>query len=517
MSLLSYKFLGAGHGGIPGTTSIFGTTSGTGDGGESSTPTGATTTADSTTTTILDTSPVNPWVDHRSVGQPWGDKVTGLLTFRGNPTHTFYGTGPIPETPEIKWHYPGSGMCSQSTDLGVTSTWCGNGWTGQPVVWERPDGVTELMFGGYDRKFHFVDAATGENLRTPIETGDLVKGSPTLDPDGYPLVYFGSRDNFLRIAAFDRADPEVLWKFEADLQVEGLWNDDWDGSPKIVNDILFEGGENSIFYAWKLNRSYGPDGKVTVDPQLLFKMDSWNDELFNDLAPSSGIGVRWKSTSIEDSVAVFEGRVYFGNSAGRVLGLDITNIESGVAPIVLDYWVGDDTDASFVVDEEGMLYVSVEVKRFLPRGRELGQLIKLDPTKPDDPYVWGMFSLTDPPIEGGFWTTPALGDGVLYAVSNKGYLTAVDMETGAEVWQDDIGSGQWSSPRHMSSPAVVDGHLILALVGGHLRSYDITNPRLPVLEWDIEVGNGSIEATPAIWDGVIYLASRDGYYYAIGE
>jgi outer membrane protein assembly factor BamB len=256
---------------------------------------------------------------------------------------------------------------------------------------------------------------------------------------------------------------------------------------------------------------------VTVDPQLLFKMPTWNDELFANLAPSSGIGVRWKSTSIEDSVAIFEGRVYFGNSAGRVLGLDITNIESGVAPIVLDYWVGDDTDASFVIDKEGMLYVSVEVKRHLPIGRELGQLIKLDPTKPDDPYLWGMFSLTDYPTEGGFWTTPALGDGVLYVVSNKGYLTAVDMETGAEVWQDDIGSGSWSSPRHMSSPAVVDGHLIVALVGGTLRSYDLANPRSPMLEWEVGVGNGTIEATPAIWDGVIYLASRDGYYYAVGE
>jgi outer membrane protein assembly factor BamB len=466
----------AGSTSSPATTATSGTTSTLP--GEPTTSTGATTSSTTTTTTAL---PIHPWVDRRTVGRPWGDAVSGLLTFRGNPTNTWYGTGPAPATPVVKWRYPDAPMCSQSTDMGVTSTWCGNGWTGQPVIWERPDGVTEMMFGGYDRMFHFVDTATGENTRSPILTGDLVKGSPTIDPDGYPLVYFGSRDNFLRIAALDRGEAEVLWKFEADLSMEGRWNDDWDGSPRIVNDVLFEGCENSIFYAWKLNRAYGPNGNVTVDPVLIFKMESWNDELLAALAPSQWIGSRWQSTSIEDSVAIFEGRLYFGTSAGRVLGLDITNIEDGEAPVVLDYWVGDDVDASIVIDQEGMLYVSSEVKRYLPRGEELGQLIKLDPGKPDDPYVWGAFSLVDPPYEGGFWATPALGDGVLYTVSNKGFLTVVDMETGEELWHDDIGSGQFTGPVHMSSPVVADGHLILATVSGYLRSYDLTDPRLPEL------------------------------------
>ena len=34
------------------------------------------------------------WSDPAAVGKPYGDKVTGLLTFRGNPTRTYYGTGP---------------------------------------------------------------------------------------------------------------------------------------------------------------------------------------------------------------------------------------------------------------------------------------------------------------------------------------------------------------------------------------------------------------------------------------
>jgi len=525
LSLLAFALLRRG-GDEPGTTGasstsvVSSTSSGASSttGGSTTEPTSA---SSSTTTTTL---PPHPWVDRRTVGQPWGDAVTGLLTFRGNPTNTFYGTGPIPDTPAIVWRYPDAPMCAQTTDLGGTTTWCGNGWTGQPVIWERPDGVVELMFGGYDRRFHFVDAATGEDTRAPIVTGDIVKGTPTLDPDGYPLVYFGSRDNRLRIVALDRGEAVELWSAVADLSVEGRWNDDWDGAPRIVNDILFEGCENSIFYAWKLNRSYDEDGLVTVDPVLLFQMDSWDDELMAALAPSQWIGSRWESTSIEDSVAIFEGRLYFGSSAGRIIGLDITNIEQGEAPVVFDYWVGDDTDASIVIDEEGMLYVSAEVKRYLPRGEELGQLIKLDPYRPDDPYVWGVYSLVPSPYWGGFLATPALGDGVLYAVSNKGFLTVVDRETGEELWHDDIGSGQFAHGVHMSSPVVVDGHLLLAIASGYLRSYDLSDPRAPVLEWELKVGEGTIEATPAVWDGVIYLATAsysapltEGYLYAIGE
>src|SRR5258707_5367195 len=70
------------------------------------------------------------WSDPANVGKPYGDKVAGLLTFRGNPTRTFYGTGPMPTTaPARRWQFPQSGgLCSLSTDRGVTKEWCGSGW-----------------------------------------------------------------------------------------------------------------------------------------------------------------------------------------------------------------------------------------------------------------------------------------------------------------------------------------------------------------------------------------------------
>jgi hypothetical protein len=232
-------------------------------------------------------------------------------------------------------------MCSQSTDLGTTSTWCGNGWTGQPVIWERPDGTTEMIFGAYDRKLHFVDADTGTITRSPILTGDIIKGTPTIDPEGYPIVYFGSRDNKIRAVALDREEPVVLWEF--DISGTGRWNDDFDASPLIMNDFMFEGGENSIFYIFKLNRSYDSLGLVTVAPEVVYEMETWTNELL------AAIGSTNPAVSVENSTAMYEGRVYFANSGGRVIGLDITGLESGQVEVVFDYWVGDDVDATIFV------------------------------------------------------------------------------------------------------------------------------------------------------------------------
>ena len=152
----------------------------------------ATTTTELVTTTTLPERSVGT-VPGFTVGQPWGS-VSGLTMFRGNPTRTFYGTGPLPTDPAVLWSYPGDGaMCGSSAVGGVVSQWCGSGWTGQPVVWDRPDGKTEVIFGAYDKAVHFLDSLTGAELRPSFQTGDIIKGSVTLDPDGFPLLYFGSQ------------------------------------------------------------------------------------------------------------------------------------------------------------------------------------------------------------------------------------------------------------------------------------------------------------------------------------
>jgi hypothetical protein len=279
----------------------------------------------------------------------------------------------------------------------------------------------------------------------------------------------------------------------------------------ILDDILYEGGENGWFFAIELNRGYDSEGKATVDPRVLFDMPSY-DQDFIDL---SGINV-----SIENSVAVFDQRVYFANSGGRIMGLDISNIRSGEAPVVFDYWAGGDIDATLVVDDQGMLYASVNVKPDqialgyrtqgnIDRTKEIGQILKLDPYRDGDPRIWGV-DLTAGNDQSGSWSTVALHLGEVYVNSMTGKLLAIDGETGDVDWTDSVGWHTWGSP------VVVDDTLVTTTCDGQLRSYSLADPRQPASNWSFQISDSCIEATPAVWKGVAYFGSRDGGFYAVG-
>ena len=499
--------------------------------------------------------PPDYWVDPKSVGQPWGSDSSGaaaeqgaLLTFRGSPTRSYYGTGPVPQSPRIAWSYPPSSqepMCSESSWLGAQVEWCGTGWTGQPAVVPY-DGRTWVIFGAYDGAVHFLDAETGEQLLPSFQTGDLIKGTVTVDPDGYPLVYFGSRDDNFRIIAFDREEPEELWRMNA-YDVERLsgnqlyWNDDWDSSALVIDDYLFEGGENSSFYIVKLNRGYdSSSGLASVSPEPVHVFPGWDEQLLEDIAD--------EEISIESSAAIFKNTLYFANSGGLVQGWDIAGLgreeaEDAAAEATgwqpqrtFRFWTGGDVDASIVIDEEGMLYVGVERERLgeqyakaRARSEEVGQILKLDPSRPDDPIVWSVKDLepleANPPVlrtQSGLWATPALYENMIYAATHTGRLLGIDRNTGAICWELQFEGFLWGSP------VAIDDVLLQGDHQGRLRAYDISADEgcdqptpdseaaaaAPPQLWQISLG-WRIESTPAVWNGTIFLGDRNGRFYAI--
>ncbi|WP_433199421.1 PQQ-binding-like beta-propeller repeat protein [Dactylosporangium sp. CS-047395] len=447
--------------------------------------------------------PFAGWSDPALVGKPYGTKVNGLLTFRGNPTRTYYGEGPVPRTtPVQRWQFPKSGgLCAMSSDKGETREWCGTGWTGQPAVFER-DGRTWVVFGAYDRSIHFLDAATGERILPDFKTGDIIKGSVTVDPDGFPLLYSGSRDGYYRVIAMDRATPTELWKLSADAVKPTLWNDDWDSSGLIIDDYLFEGGENSQFHVVKLNRGYGPDGKVTVAPQLVWHTPGWDEQLLKDAGDNN--------VSIENSVAVFRDTVYFANSGGLVQGWDLSGLKAGKEPTrTFRFWTGDDTDASVVVDADGFLYVGSEYEKGNARSKEVGQMLKLDPSKPDNPVVWAVKD-TAGQRPGGVWGTPALYRDIAVYDTAGGDVLGIDRASGAVRWRFHLPGGEtWQSP------VIVDDTLFMGDCSGVMHAYDVSDTHAdPRLLWELKIG-GCIEATPAVWKGSLYFGTRAGAVHAL--
>jgi hypothetical protein len=119
---------------------------------------------------------------------PANTSFQGLTTFRGNDTRSYYGQGPVPHDPVIRWREPsGHPMCSVSFVGTIAKKWCGTGWTGQPNVIVGPSGSVEVREGAYDGAYHFLDGTTGSEVRPPLQTRDLAKGSATSDPEGFPL------------------------------------------------------------------------------------------------------------------------------------------------------------------------------------------------------------------------------------------------------------------------------------------------------------------------------------------
>ena len=439
---------------------------------------------------------------------PINTAIEGLTTFRGNASRSYYGEGPVPLHPVIRWQSPADEKLCSDSIVGVDqSEWCGTGWTGQPNVIQQPDGAIEVREGAYDANYHFVDGLTGDPIGTPYVTRDLAKGSASSDPDGFPLYYAGSRDGHFRVIAMDRPEPTLLWDIDADTTVPlPLRNNDWDGAALIVGDYLLEGGENGWLYVVHLNRGYDEQGLVTVDPEIVATIAGFDDELLGNLGD--------REVSIENSVAFRKGVVYFANSGGLVQGWDISDLLAGGTSYsqVFRFWVGDDVDASIVLDSKGFLYVAAEYQRFNERSQEIGQLMKLDPKQPDDPLVWSI-DAREIGFEGagGSWSTPALyGPTVVFSTA-AGRVLLVDRGSGEIRHELSVGAPS------IASPVVVDGVLILGDCLGDLYAWDMADPGVdPPLLWKMDL-KGCIESTPAVWHGWLYLGTREGYLFGIAD
>ncbi|MFM8848325.1 MAG: PQQ-binding-like beta-propeller repeat protein, partial [Actinomycetota bacterium] len=177
---------------------------------------------------------------------------------------------------------------------------------------------------------------------------------------------------------------------------------------------------------------------------------------------------------------------------------------------VFRYWTGDDSDATTVIDEDGFLYVGVEVDRNNRRAKEVGQLLKIDPrivADGADPVVWRVD--VNKGVDSGTWSTPALWNNLVIWPTKPGTVYAVDRATGAIVWTIKV-----SGPA-LSSPLVVDDTLILGDGAGKLRAWSLAGGQ-PNQLWEVGL-SANIESSPVMWNGRIYVGSRSGFFYAVGD
>jgi outer membrane protein assembly factor BamB len=449
-------------------------------------------------------------------------EAPGIFTFRGGPTRTggSWGTCPMREHKlELVW--------TANTTQGLAPWFGGAGWTGEPVIVQWPDvirhsmvrlgrrrfekGFIEVIQGSLDGSVYFLDLKTGRPTRPPIVTGNPIKGSVSLDPRGYPLLFVGqgiprkkpiglhvynliTHAEVFFLPGRDKASPRSWGAFDS----SGLLNRD--------TDSYLLGGENGLFYALKLHTDFDSI-KLTLNvrPEVL------RYRYTPEGNPHYGI---------ENSISAMGNLAFFADNGGTVQAVDLRTFKP-----VWAFNAGDDTDASIPVElEDGrpVLYTGTEVDKTGPRGKSW--LRKLDGLT--GRVLWEHSypctgSLGPPKkIDAGAFATPLVGTGdignqVVFTLSrcpgfNDGLMVALDKATGEERWRKPLTHYAWSSPTACKDD---QGHTFL-LQGDILGTVHLLDARTGA-ELDSLQLSGLIEASPAIFGDMAVLATRGNWIHGL--
>ena len=454
--------------------------------------------------------------------------VPGVLTFRGNHSRSggAYGKADVREKKlEIAW-------TKEIGEIrGEGSYWPGAGWTGQPLLVHWPDATrramgldpafaddedfVEVLYPVFDGKVYRLDLATGAETKAPIDAKFGFKGTSSVDPRGYPLLYSGQGLN-------DRNGTIGPWRYRVfDLiQNKEIWSipgidpsaprQDWGAfdSSALVNrqtDTLIEPAENGLIYKVKLNSSFDAAAKkVTLRPELVKMGYS---------------GPKSAKHGIENSALAYRNLMFAADNDGNVLCWDATTMQ-----VLWMRNTGDDVDSTMVLEAtpEGVfLYTGNEVdNRGKTGGERIANLRKIDALTGRQLWQHDIPAYYDAGVNGGVLGTPALGQGslsdmVIFNVARttaprEGDLLALDKSTGRVIWRRHLTNYSWSSPTVFQS---TDGgqYGILTDSEGVMHLFD---PQTGADLSTISLGKNT-EATPAIYNGMIVVASYDKKIFGI--
>ena len=449
--------------------------------------------------------------------------LEGVTTFRGNNYRDTGSYGTVPNnasTIAIKYNFK----------IGGIDSWTGVGWTGQAAIvrWDsktvgnmniREDkkakaGLVEVIYATMDGKIYFFDLDDGEFTRDPIVIGAPIKGSVTIDPRGYPLLYVGQGIDEVHGEAvkigmriFSLIDQsQLLFINGRDEFATRRWYAS-DCAPIVdaETDTCIWSGENGLLYTITLNSEYDADaGTVSIDPVI--------DRYWY----SSKVTTR---PGMENSVAVYNHYAYFSDNSGLITCLDLNSMKP-----LWNFYVGDDTDASLVIEEtdDGVfIFTGSELDLSAKNDAGTSHLRCLNALTGEE--IWCKDVKVTDSAHGGLFATPCCGKGVVsdmvyYTIArvstDKGranYIYALDKKTGEEVWTLDIGGYSWSSPT-LTFDALGNAYLFQANSNGIMR---MINAKTGELITSIEVDGSNIEGSPAIFEDMLVIGTRGGRIHGI--
>lgn len=451
------------------------------------------------------------------------DKYTdmeGITTFRGNNfrNSASYGISKISKKElSVKW----------KTTTSFSSWGGGAGWTGQPAIikwnedikssmniydeFKNQENFTEVIYASLDGKIYFLDLQTGNLSRNTINVGNPIKGSLSIDSREIPMLYVGEGINESGITGFNiysLIDGSSLYEINGYDETAYRGWPAFDSSALIhtEKDIIIEAGENGILYIMKLNTNYDKENNtISINPETL-KYRYYTGESYGRLG-------------IENSVAAYANLLYFADNNGDIHCIDLRKMEP--------MWVIeglDDIDATITIeDEEGTpyLYVGDEVDHQGTSG--ISTVRKLNGLTGE--VIWKNEFDCESVVgadatNGGVLATNVIGknnisDLVIFSLArydgfNSGAIVAIDKETGEIVWKTKLNNYLWSSPVDFYDKDG-NGYIIQCDSAGNMFLIDgNTGEILNTITLD-----ANIEASPAIYEDMIVVATRAGSIYGI--
>ncbi|NBC82147.1 MAG: hypothetical protein GVY19_02085 [Bacteroidetes bacterium] len=464
--------------------------------------------------------------DPRHAGQNNVEVI--IPSFLGGEQRNYYGNE-APDKLNVVWRrYLGKGETIISRSLG-SRIWAGAGFTGQPLL-VNENGKLYIIQGAYDHHLKKMDAQSGK-IVWQYKFDDVVKGTGTIwvnddaeEQKNKIVILQGSRlgiGNYLdskyipSFRAISYYTGEELWRLNV------KWTDsysrDVDGSALVVNDTGYIGLENSLFTVFDPDYRNATFRQNMIQPQIFKELKLYKPE---------DVEAHNHNVVTECSPTLMDRMIYIPSGSGRVWGYDMDKQE-----LTWEFYIGSDIDGSAPLTNDKCILVSVE-KQYI-EGQ--GGVFKLNPkVQPQEAALWYFPTQNNEysSWEGGIVGSPCVNDrypqskwGKLAAfVGIDGYLYVVrhdKFEEGAMVLGPDNDT-YYKTPElifkryvgpSISTPIFVKNKLVVGTYNGlHLFSYDeelnfILNDKI----------EAPFEATPVAHNGKIYIASRNGYFYCLGD
>jgi len=498
------------------------------------------------------------------------DTLQGITTYRGTNYRdgsSSFGTATITDE-----------TLTVLTDIDKTTSaigrWRGSACTGQPLIVAWPDATrkimtslydefrnsdtyhddfTEVIIASVDGNVYFMELSTGKKTRDPIKIGFPTKGTPSLDPRGWPIIYVGQGLNsegsphdeydHMYFRAYSLIDYTKLLEVGAVTRDPTAYRTNWqayDASPLIDagSDTLVWPGESGVLYTIKMNTSYdGAAGTLTMDPDPTVKY--------------TYTSTRNQATGIygmENSPVGWRNYVFFTDNVGMLQCVDLNTMK-----LVYANDLENDSDVSMLLEEDVTaqrvyLYSGCEYDDNAAQSTEShGECYARKIDAMTGEILWTtpfpIYTAVGGSVDGGILASPILGkegttmEGlIIYTVSSfikddektTAMLVALDKNDGHVVWQidlyEDIPDDAGWTPASAAAVYTADGkgYIVQCLFKGTIKLIRVdgaTADGAKVVD-SVNVSEAfgtdepnSFEATPAVFGNTVVVGSRSGHFF----